>query len=272
MSSSKPGADIHATIDLIEMRSKSDPTKITRKLNWSFKKIMLRPWPLLIVEKNGTENFLEAERVASITIGGDRHELPAGVSADAAAKAIEKIFDAPAVRNWSHLVSPDFTEDTVCDERKTNLTVPIVGGEARRSYITYRDAKGQASGRVIVPLAVQGRISLGPRSFSVTHIDARCETKKAKRTFRVDRIEEIADFETGEVMTLTTWASRLNLDETEIARGLQIAERLDAQAREQAELEEVQFRQWRRDRTMRKAIKWAVVVIVAILLYRHFVR
>lgn len=82
--------------------------------------------------------------------------------------------------------------------------------QALRMLILYMDGQGDASEREIIPLAlVSDRESRG--GFRARYMIAHCETARASRTFRLDRIHALADATTGEELNLWTWLNTLPL-------------------------------------------------------------
>lgn len=86
----------------------------------------------------------------------------------------------------------------------------VVVGGIRNIIIDYVDGEGASTTREIVPIRLRGDINAAQK-FSVTHIDARCLTARAQRTFRVDRLKSIADARTGEELSLNEWLKTLQI-------------------------------------------------------------
>lgn len=95
----------------------------------------------------------------------------------------------------------------------------ILGDGSRRVLIEYEDAQGVKSERIVVPLALAGND--GANIFNAVHLFARCETARAQRTFRLDRIIAMADASTGEVITLRRWLDTLQLGDAEPQEGFE---------------------------------------------------
>lgn len=73
--------------------------------------------------------------------------------------------------------------------------------------IRYVDAQGDPSVREIRPIALEGEFS--GKAFKARCVIAHCYSAKATRTFRVDRIQELADAKTGEVRDVNEWIGSL---------------------------------------------------------------
>lgn len=105
-----------------------------------------------------------------------------------------------------------------------DVTLPIVREQMRRVFIRYSDAKGDITERIIQPLFARGEIDPDAADMRVTvsKVDARCETTRAKRTFFINRIEQVADFKTGEVMTPDNWVKTLSVDTSDLQQSIQL--------------------------------------------------
>ena len=105
-----------------------------------------------------------------------------------------------------------------------DVTAPIIREQMRRVFIHYSDAKGDVSHRIIQPLFVRGDVDPDDTDpqFTVSKVDARCETARAKRTFLISRIEHVADFETGEIMTTGDWVKSLSVDTSDLRRSIHL--------------------------------------------------
>lgn len=122
-------------------------------------------------------------------------------------------------------------------------------GRVRKILIDYVDVNGVATTREIVPFMVRGEIGES-QTLIVTHVHARCLTAKARRTFRVDRIEAMEDSETGETLTLLPWLRSLEM-------GAPIPTKLDAPVHDTSEpqIEYVEIRRGPRWR-------WLIILLV----------
>ena len=88
-------------------------------------------------------------------------------------------------------------------------TVALAKGSARRTAILYRDAKGVASSRVIVPQTAIG--DFVDDRLQVHSIAAYCEQAKARRNFRLDRILVLNDVESGAEIEVSRWVMGLEM-------------------------------------------------------------
>lgn len=87
------------------------------------------------------------------------------------------------------------------------LTWNVDSDGAGRVLIHYVDAQGDRTVREIRPLALEGHLE--GHTFSAQCIEAHCYSAKATRTFRIDRIQELADPRSGEVLDLIPWLQGL---------------------------------------------------------------
>lgn len=78
----------------------------------------------------------------------------------------------------------------------------------RPMLISYNDAHGEHSKREIVPISLEGHRTATGVKIAVIH--ARCAAARARRSFRVDRIEELIDAETGEqIEDVAAWLAAM---------------------------------------------------------------
>lgn len=85
-------------------------------------------------------------------------------------------------------------------------------GRRRNIIVDYVDGEGEATTREIAPFALRGTVGATGR-YKVTHIEARCLTAKARRTFRIDRVRAMADALTGEEISIERWLATLDTAE-----------------------------------------------------------
>ncbi|WP_291295840.1 WYL domain-containing protein [Elioraea sp.] len=88
-----------------------------------------------------------------------------------------------------------------------SLPPALASGLTHRVAMHYRDANGAETDRRVTVRNVLGRDG------AATHINGRCHDRRASRSFRLDRIAELQDEETGEVLATTAaieaWATDL---------------------------------------------------------------
>lgn len=77
----------------------------------------------------------------------------------------------------------------------------------RRILLDYVDADRKSSHREIVPFELCGEVREG-QAFA-TMINAYCLSRRANRSFRVDRIVSVGDAETGEILDTDEWVDHL---------------------------------------------------------------
>lgn len=87
------------------------------------------------------------------------------------------------------------------------LTWNVDARRAAHVIIRYVDAQGDLSVREILPLALEG--SVEGKTFNAEYILSHCYLAKASRTFRIDRIRELADAKSGEILDLIEWLGSL---------------------------------------------------------------
>ncbi|MDE2563363.1 MAG: hypothetical protein KGL48_14060 [Sphingomonadales bacterium] len=91
-----------------------------------------------------------------------------------------------------------------------DLAVYAVDEAKRRDVlIFYGDALRRKTGRVITPLRLAGHLSPCGSFLDIEYIEAHCHLRDATRTFRLDRIKEAADPETGEVLSTAEFVARM---------------------------------------------------------------
>ena len=98
-------------------------------------------------------------------------------------------------------------------------TVALAKGSMRRAAILYRDVKGVASSRVILPKAVVG--GFVDDRLTVHSIRGHCELANASRKFRIDRILMLNDVDSGAEIDIRRWVMGLDLDARELSRALE---------------------------------------------------
>jgi predicted DNA-binding transcriptional regulator YafY len=108
--------------------------------------------------------------------------------------------------------------------KQGDASAPVL--DQRKVIIDYVDANGEASRRTIVPLVIAGSFAGG--RLDVLYIEARCLTANATRTFRIDRIQELSDAATGEVLDLLEWARGLEVGPLSLADQAEPAEQTTA--------------------------------------------
>lgn len=79
------------------------------------------------------------------------------------------------------------------DERIVEIPIPPHGGQSRRWGFEYHDADGQVTYRTVRVRTIKSREG-------VYYISGVCEAAQTPRTFRADRILELFDNETGEIV------------------------------------------------------------------------
>ncbi|KUR80777.1 hypothetical protein [Novosphingobium sp. FSW06-99] len=90
----------------------------------------------------------------------------------------------------------------------------------RDAIIVYKDAANKQSERQIRPMSVAANFYPETGFFGITTIHAYCRVRKGIRSFRIDRIAEVYDTDTGEQVALFDWVKTLpllNLPEHEAA-------------------------------------------------------
>ncbi|RUN77302.1 WYL domain-containing protein [Sphingomonas sp. TF3] len=111
--------------------------------------------------------------------------------------------------------------------RLGDASAPVL--DQRKVIIDYVDANGEESRRTIVPLLIAGSFAGG--RLDVLYVEARCLTAKAKRTFRIDRIRELSDAATGEVLDLLEWARGLEVGPLSLVDEAEPVEEITSAAR-----------------------------------------
>ena len=94
--------------------------------------------------------------------------------------------------------------------------VALAKGSTTRVAILYRDAKGEASSRVIQPKSVSGNF-IDDR-LNVHTIVAHCELANARRKFRLDRILILNNIASSAELDLARWVLGLELNQRSLAK------------------------------------------------------
>jgi hypothetical protein len=193
--------------------------------------------------------------VRAITIRGQRHELvvephQGRVRGQEIVRIVEGRFSEPWAAEYFDPQSAKFhgysqIEASALTSLKTGrsrVTLKLKSNEGVRVQILYKDGNGETTERVIIPLAVEGVLTFEPIHLLVDTVEARCELRKAVRSFRIDRIEEVMQIETGELLDKSKWIECLPINTEPAAEllkhrekfiqlfGVSIQERRQAQA------------------------------------------
>ena len=81
---------------------------------------------------------------------------------------------------------------------------------ARGVMLSYRDFQGEPSQRRVIPIELLGKVGEQDKAqFNCRYISAFCELRKAIRHFRLDRIIEVSDVESGEIWEIGAWVQSL---------------------------------------------------------------
>lgn len=93
------------------------------------------------------------------------------------------------------------------------MRYPLRQGTSVPLVLEYADAQGEHSTRTVMPIAlVADEVR---QSSSSTYLQARCNTARAVRTFRCDRIISLSDPDTGEIRSAQEWLAELQLVDAE---------------------------------------------------------
>lgn len=111
---------------------------------------------------------------------------------------LQELVDAPRVA----------ARGDVREQEKRHLVPPLAKGLNRRIELLYEDARGNESSRVVTIRHVLGDDPEEPE-----YIVGVCELRRSLRRFRLDRVIEVTDLETGEVLeegaAVVAWARSL---------------------------------------------------------------
>jgi|GEM_PF-928770 len=107
----------------------------------------------------------------------------------------------PQERGFKEVPAPSAADDETRDP-KSGIGFPSPKTVDGKLKIKYRDSSDEHSERVVTVLECDTEWSGG-------YLTGICHSRRAQRTFRIDRIREAVDMETGEVIgSLTSWAKK----------------------------------------------------------------
>ena len=119
---------------------------------------------------------------------------------------LEDLLDAIVIRRPDLQEMIDAPRPPRDGARKRRLPPPLVSGLSHRVWLRYDDVAADRTERGVTIRRVLGREA-------PTHINGICHNRRAFRSFRLDRVVELRDEETGEVMTqqpaIARWAEEL---------------------------------------------------------------
>jgi hypothetical protein len=98
---------------------------------------------------------------------------------------------------------------------------------------------------MIFPLSVKGDVDPSGKFFSIHSVTARCELARRQRTFRCDRVLEVIDSATGEILDANAWIRTLSFDqeaEKLIAEHMEAYQRLARKAQYEDMLQQSNLR------------------------------
>lgn len=216
-------------VDLIELDKGADEPFV-RIEGYAYVGVMEHPstglMSLAIIKPGGSRRqFIEVGQIIAITVGGLRHELEVPpergkVRGQEIVRLIEGQFSEDWAFDYFDPESPKYYGYSRLESLALqgvyrdwiSLDLDLDTKLTKRVQIEYDGRDGETV-RIIKPISVGGKLTFDPPNFIITEMNARCELRKATRTFLMASIgQEVVDAETGEIVGKQVWAQSLPLE------------------------------------------------------------